>query len=700
MLMKSLMMAVSTMVLASPVLADGGITYDNIADDGVGLTFVHGPAPDFEVLQALKLESLQTPIPFDDVAILPQMTGGWPGVAVFDYDRDGDLDIYVSNSAGFANGLFQSQLSQNGTMTFVNVAAAAGVAATDHNSSGVCFGDIDNDGDHDLVVLGRNDANKLFENLGNGSFAEIANSGIEGGTLWSSSASMGDVNGDGRLDLIVANVGDSSNGDWVFDVAFALNEHNQLFINNGNNTFTDVSASSGIQELEGFAPEFAGSAGLTWATVMVDIDMDGDLDILFADDQAALRPAIAGPGGIDRGFIHVLLNDGSAHFTDHPIILNAFSTGAWMGLSVGDLNCDGALDLFATNFGDYAVGSTAGVPGILPLGLESSRWFLGNGDGTFTDPGVGGLIATPFAWGTVIYDYDNDCDLDILSHGGIEASTVVVADNPGAIHQNQSCSADFVLDNTAIPDDPSCVDLGGQPIPNCTEHIRRNVRGLAVGDLDRNGFLDIVTVSSLTSAPPLSLLPAPDAYGSVFDETALFATTLATTPDGFVWIGVSPSPGDLAVEMSTSNGNGWAAVTVRGSIGLTSLGRVNRDGIGAILSFTPTGSPTVMQPVTGGSSHCSQNSLERIFGLGAKQAGTLEVMWPGGVRNRLYDVGSGERVIFPEIPCSFDGDWPSLGEYTACVTNALTDLHSAGVLDSNIIGRFVESAVRAFQDEQ
>ena len=244
MLTKSLIMATCTIIFVRPVLADGGITYDNIADDGVGLTFVHGPSPDFAILQALKLESLQTPIPFDDVAILPQMTGGWPGVAVFDYDRDGDLDIYVSNSAGFANGLFQSQLSQNGTTTFINVATAAGVAATDHNSSGVCFGDIDNDGDQDLVVLGRNDANILFENLGNGSFAEVVGSGIEGGTLWSSSASMGDVNGDGLLDLIVANAAPSNTSVWIFIVPFALNEHNQLFINNGNNTFTDVSASS------------------------------------------------------------------------------------------------------------------------------------------------------------------------------------------------------------------------------------------------------------------------------------------------------------------------------------------------------------------------------------------------------------------------------------------------------------------------
>ncbi len=172
---------------------------------------------------------------------------------------------------------------------------------------------------------------------------------------------------------------------------------------------------------------------------MVDIDTDGDLDILFADDQAAI-PSVAEDEivGIDRGFIHVFLNNGTGHFTDEPIIINDQFTGSWMGLSIGDLNCDGNLDVYGSNFGDYAVGSLRGQDNVEPLGTQASRWFLGNGDGTFTDPGVSILIATPFGWGTAIYDYDNDGDSDILSHGGLDVGTNVIADNPGTIHQNKT----------------------------------------------------------------------------------------------------------------------------------------------------------------------------------------------------------------------------------------------------------------------
>lgn len=671
-------------VAAVPVvLADGGVTYHNIARDGAGLEFVKTPSPEAATARDVQEQSLEDPLGIAEFAQLPQMSAGYPGVAVWDYDGDGDLDLYVANGPGSPNSLFRNQLTETGSLTFADEALAAGVAATDQDSSGVCYGDLDNDGDHDLVVLGRHDENRLFENLGDGTFQRIHASGLEGGTRWSTSCSLGDVDGDGLLDLFVANSADASDAVWVFLEPFARNEHNQLFRNGGGLTFTDVSAAAGVEDLAGLDPAFAGSPTVTWAVAMVDVDLDGDVDVVHADDQAGILPEAF--GGIDRGLLHVLLNDGTGSFTDQ--VIDEF--GAWMGIAVGDLNCDGALDFHATNQGDYGTGL---------LGLASTRWFLGAGDGTFADPGVGDLVATPFGWGNVIFDYDNDADPDVLFHGGLDAGQAVIADNAGAIQQNEGCTADFAADLDAIPDDPTCVDFTGRVVADCTEHIRRNVRGVAVGDLDRDGFQDVVTTANFISPPAMPLFPVPG-FGGPFDGTAFLLLQFSATSEGLVWRGVPLAPGDLAVEINSGNDNGWAAFTLRGSIGLTSRGEVNRDGIGAVVSFTPEGGPTSMSPVTGGSSHLSQNSLERIFGLGSAAGGTVEVLWPGGVRNRLYDVENGERLVLPEIPCSFDGEWSNPGQYVACVSTALNDLASAGVLEPATKNRFLVSAIRAFEEQ-
>ncbi len=678
-----------------PAAADGGVTYHDIADDGVGLAYARTRSPEFNDVQAFALGSLATPMTAADLPFLPQMTGGYPGVVVWDYDGDGDLDIYASNGPGSANSLFQSQLVETGSLTFVDVAVSAGVAAIDQDSAGVCYGDLDNDGDPDLAVMGRHDANRLFENRGDGTFSEVAASGIEAGDLWSTSCAVGDVDGDGLLDLFIANSAVTSDSQWIFVEPFAFNQHNQLLHNDGGLTFTDVSASAGIEHTLGLSAGFEGNPTVTWSATLVDVDLDGDLDITFVDDQAAIVPEAF--GGVDSGLIHVFENDGTGFFTDRPIVLDDRRAAPWMGVAYGDLNCDGRLDLFASNFGDYALGSL-GIPSV--LGFQASRWFLGNGDATFVDPGTGGIVATPFGWGTAIFDYDNDGDLDILSHGGLDVSHAVIADNPGTILQNRGCSADFTIDFDAIPDDPACVDASGESIPRCTQHIRRNVRGVAVGDLDGNGFTDVVTTANITLPADMSLVPAPNSYGAELDGTAFFVPIIADLMAGNgVWVGSHPEPGNLAVELASANGNGWAGVRVQGSIGLTPDGRVNRDGIGAVLAFTPRRGTTVTTPVTGGSSHLSQNSPERIFGLGSKSFGRLEVLWPGGHRNRLYGVRRGERLTMPEIPCSFDDGGP-FSDYLTCVATTLVDLHAAGVIDRRHQRRLFLSAAIAFFDAE
>ena len=86
--------------------------------------------------------------------------------------------------------------------------------------------------------------------------------------------------------------------------------------------------------------------------------------------------------------------------------------------------------------------------------------------------------------------------------------------------------------------------------------------------------------------------------------------------------------------------------------------------------------------------------------MGAADEGTADVLWPGGVRNRLYGVGHGEKITFPEIPCSYDGTWGNKGQYVACVTHALNDAKAAGLISNQAKARFLLSAKQAFDDEQ
>ena len=248
--------------------------------------------------------SLPEVVMADFVGTQPIKPHGAPGVAIFDHDGDGDLDLYVTNGPGAPNSLFSNQLAETGELAFVDLAVAAGVAATDQDSSGVCYGDVDNDGDPDLYVMGRSEPNRLFENLGNGTFADVtALSGTAGGSLSATTCSFGDVNGDGLLDLFVGNSFDMATSIPIFIEPFALNERNQLFVNTGGNVFVDDSVGSGI----------AAAQDITWAVALVDVDQDGDTDAVTANDNAGMP--FARDGGVDRGFIRILKNDGGGNFT-------------------------------------------------------------------------------------------------------------------------------------------------------------------------------------------------------------------------------------------------------------------------------------------------------------------------------------------------------------------------------------------------
>lgn len=650
-----------------------GVTFRELtAEEASGIDYRRVPSATNAAFERIKAEPLYT-MPL--VVATPEKPRGSPGVALLDFDGDGDLDVYATNGPGAANGLYANRLEETGALRFEDVAEAAGVAAGDQDSTGVCFGDLDNDGDPDLVVLGRSEPNLLFENRGDGTFGDAtAASGLGESDLGHTACSVGDVDGDGLLDVAVANSYDWSRREATLVEPWEHNHPNQLFVNEGGLRFRDASLSSGIRDLNGFRPPRDGAATITWALTLVDYDQDGDLDLLHADDQGGI-PA----EGASRGLIQVLDNDGTGRFTAVTDRVGTALPGtSWMGFAFADFDCDGHMDFFATNMGDYAF-SAVHMP--FTRGQLSSRAFLGTSEGVFVDATPGRLRATPFGWSVMAPDLDNDGDPDVVFFGGLDGAIhTIVADNPGAVLLNPGCSADFEADFDTL----------------AVDHTRRNVHGGATGDLDRDGFPDLVSAAAFLVPDEVPLKPYPVQHNSPFDATAWYVEAFSPNgSEGYVWNGIDFPDGDLAVEINGGNDNGWVEVRTLGTVGLLPDGRVNRDGIGAVIRVTPEGGRTTLRPVTGGSGFASQDALAQLFGLGRAETATVEVLWPGGTVHRLHDVRAGERIVFPEIPC--DPRDPSLGgrEYRSCVAGALEALRDRGLLSRKLADRFQASALRA-----
>ena len=676
--------AVVGLTLPAPALADGGVVFTDIANgDQNGIDYRRERSHRYAVKRALETGPSPTPPQFFSSfrPNSPQKPTGAPGVALFDYDNDGDVDIYVTNGPGAPNSLYHNQLVETGSVTFVDVAQAAGVGSAAQDSSGVCYGDIDNDGDQDLYVVATAMANAMFENNGDGTFTDITNSaGVAGDGRHAIGCSFADFDQDGLLDVTVGNTYDDWNHRqtvFVVGPTYPGMEHNYLFLNQGGNTFTDVSSTSGIENVSNMSGPGLSGAGFTWAIGSADIDLDGDVDIFNADNQGG--PSMGVPEH-ERGWMRIYENDGAANFTDVTQELGTNVEGGWMGVTFADFNCDQRVDYFVSNLG------------YLGAGLDS-RWFLQNADGTFADPGPGSLLRTPFGWGTSSFDYDNDGDWDIVYGGGIDLLNIQLGDNPNPVLQNQGdCSADFAWDQAAITQ----------------EHRIRSVNGLATADLDNNGFPDIVSVSNFNINPfnlfggPGTLLPP---IGSPFDPQVVIELSWVTSlnPGFLTFIGdifnVFPNQGTLSVELNDgANGNNWVRLGTTGGAGLVSGAGNNRDGIGAVLFFTPDGGNTSLKPIDGGASYGSHDGVVKNFGLGSATSGTAEVLWPGGVRNKVYDVAAGETLELVEIPCSYDADWKNFGQYNSCVMQALNGYKNAGVIDAAMKNRLRDSARRAYDE--
>jgi len=418
------------------------------------------------------------------------------GVAVFDYDNDGNLDIFFTNGAEietlgktspkYSNRLFRN----NGDGTFTDVTDKAGLAGTGYDIA-VAVADYDNDGYEDLFVAGVHH-NTLYHNNGDGTFTDVtekaglAKPDREFGPLWSTGAAWVDVNNDGRLDLFVVNYlrwdvhkePDCKYGDRpeYCHPKFYKPLPNQLFINNGNGTFTDVSARSGIRS----------NLGKGMGAAIADYDGDGLPDIFVTNDKL---------------FNFLFHNKGGGRFEEVASVAGVAlpeqgQAISGMGVDFRDLNNDGLPDI-----------------ALVALQQETFPIYLNNGHGEFTDvtakSGMA-LLSNPMSgYSTNIADFDNDGWKDIfVSRGDVQSLSMA---NTRKVEQSNS-----VFRN-----------LGGMKWSALTEEAGFDVqpprrhRGAAIGDFNHDGKLDIV-VTALSAPAELWVNDSPD--GNHWLELALQGT--------------------------------------------------------------------------------------------------------------------------------------------------------------------------------
>lgn len=400
------------------------------------------------------------------------------GVALFDYDGDGNLDLYLVGGGAFDLGAQETPprdrlLAGDGKGHFEDVTVAAGIGACGW-SYGVRAEDLDGDGWCDLYVTA-NGPNTYWRNRGDGTFENATeHAGIAGG-VWSTGAVAIDYDRDGDLDLWVVNHID-------FDRAAIDAEHKRntyldqtvyfgpggltpladtLYRNRGDGTFEDVSEAAGILD----PPLFGFQA------VVLDADLDGWLDVYVANDS---QPNQLWRNRGDGTFEDVALRAGAALSMEG-------GPQAGMGVAVGDADGDGIVDLFVTNFSE-----------------DYFTFYRGDGKGRFKDltrrARLMQATLESLGWGTAFHDFDQDGDLDLFTaNGHVFPQMDTVPAGPGykqldLIFENQG-QGRFQLPRGA----------GGPGLA-----LREASRGVACGDLDGDGDVDLV-VTHLDGTPSLLL---------------------------------------------------------------------------------------------------------------------------------------------------------------------------------------------------
>jgi len=538
------------------------------------------------------------------------------GLCAADVDGDGLPDLY------FVTQLGTNELWKNvGHGRFVDVTAQAGLAMPEAIAVACAFADIDNDGDPDLFVTTVRHGNRLFENLGHGTFRDITAQAGVGYTGHSSGAVFSDYDGDGLLDLFVTNVGvytGNARGRGGYYVAlqdaFSGHLHPEhaeasiLYHNLGGNRFKDVSREVGLVD-----ESWSGDA------TAVDLNDDGFRDLYVIDMQ---------------GGNHIWLNEGGKHFRDATA--QYFPKTPWgaMGVKVLDFDGDGRLDLFITSMhpdmwvnippGDWAAESrkddSSQVSGrLFPGGkggfIFGNALFANRGGGRFEEVSDAVGVETYWPWGPSVDDFNADGWDDIFIAAGMNfpyrygINSLLL--NEGGHH--------FL---------PSEFVVGVEPRPNGTQQVwfTLDCEGVDRGHpfcgacahpeamagacrLDAAGHLTMMASRGSRSAVALDL----DGDGDLDIVTNEF----------------NAGPQVLVSDLAQRHAVHFLEVRLRGA-------RSNREGLGAQVTVVLPDGRRILKLLDGKSGYLSQSDLPLYFGLASfDHAGSIEVRWPSGRRQSV-----------------------------------------------------------------